>query len=386
MENNIFDVSKKPCTSCFSCSLVCGKGAISIEQDNNGFYKPVIDNNKCIHCGLCKTVCYSHSLNIENHSKYSAYFGWHRTNEIRNLSSSGGISSSLAKTLIKNGFVVFGCSYDYQSKSARHIMLKGEEEIYKIRGSKYFQSNLKEMISDLKLLDKSSKIAVFGLPCQILGLKAALKIAGFNDKNIFTVELFCHGVLSIKIWHAYIRSKPKYYSSENICFRTKHYGWHVPSISFKKGYKIFHTKRAGDVFFRIFYSKSAFNESCYSCECRAALGNADLRIGDFWGERFRYNKEGVSCILCFTEAGKRILELCNNNFYLEECDPCEILQAQSYNAKHIFDRKKWDMLYSFVSNGESINKILRCAESDLSLMKKTKNKIYYIISNVRNKK
>lgn len=40
---------------------------------------------------------------------------------------------------------------------------------------------------------------------------------------------------------------------------------------------------------------------------------ADIRIGDFWGEKHKNNNKGVSCVLGVTEKGKDIL----NNFFTE---------------------------------------------------------------------
>ena len=54
--NNIHE-----CTSCQVCALLCTPNAISYSIDSNGFYRPIVDENKCVDCGLCKKVCYKYT-------------------------------------------------------------------------------------------------------------------------------------------------------------------------------------------------------------------------------------------------------------------------------------------------------------------------------------
>ena len=47
-------LEKKRCTGCSACASICTKGAIKLVEDNEGFKHPIIDQDKCINCGLCK--------------------------------------------------------------------------------------------------------------------------------------------------------------------------------------------------------------------------------------------------------------------------------------------------------------------------------------------
>lgn len=42
------------CTGCTACLNICPKKAISMVEGQDGFKYPVIDQEKCIDCGLCK--------------------------------------------------------------------------------------------------------------------------------------------------------------------------------------------------------------------------------------------------------------------------------------------------------------------------------------------
>ena len=45
------------CCGCTACYAICPKGAITMQEDGEGFKYPAIDKSKCIDCGLCCKVC-----------------------------------------------------------------------------------------------------------------------------------------------------------------------------------------------------------------------------------------------------------------------------------------------------------------------------------------
>ena len=42
---------KEECCGCNACGDICPRNAISFKTDEEGFWYPVIDNEKCIDCG-----------------------------------------------------------------------------------------------------------------------------------------------------------------------------------------------------------------------------------------------------------------------------------------------------------------------------------------------
>ncbi len=48
---------KALCCGCTACFAVCSKNAITMEPDEEGFDYPVINEEKCIRCYVCATVC-----------------------------------------------------------------------------------------------------------------------------------------------------------------------------------------------------------------------------------------------------------------------------------------------------------------------------------------
>ena len=46
------------CTSCGVCAAICPTEAISMQLDEQGFYRPQVDEAQCVDCSLCTKVCY----------------------------------------------------------------------------------------------------------------------------------------------------------------------------------------------------------------------------------------------------------------------------------------------------------------------------------------
>lgn len=49
--------AKIPCSGCLSCLNICPRDAISLAVDERGFSYPVVNQGKCIQCGLCEKAC-----------------------------------------------------------------------------------------------------------------------------------------------------------------------------------------------------------------------------------------------------------------------------------------------------------------------------------------
>ena len=103
------------CTGCSLCADVCKHGAISMQEDGNGFIVPVIDQYKCINCGLCKKFCPISSpekVQRNNVRDLNVYEAWAASDDIRMKSSSGGVFGQLAYDVLKERGVAFGVAFD----------------------------------------------------------------------------------------------------------------------------------------------------------------------------------------------------------------------------------------------------------------------------------
>ncbi len=168
-ENGKNKMITENCSGCHSCLSVCKTGAITMEENEEGFLFPKIDEQKCIHCGLCKRVC--EKLDLSNF-KNPESFVCRAKDEIRlSGSSSGGVFPVLANYVLDKKGVVFGASWT-KDFEARHIFIEKKEDIPLLQGSKYIQSEISDSyILAKNFLDQNRLVLFTGTPCQIGGLK-----------------------------------------------------------------------------------------------------------------------------------------------------------------------------------------------------------------------
>ncbi len=109
--------NKELCSGCGACKAVCPADCITFKKDNN--ITAVIDKEKCTDCGLCKKVC--PILHKEFPKAYAAYS---LDNELIMKSSSGGMFSVFAESILEKGGVVFGAAFD-DNFEVHHIARTG---------------------------------------------------------------------------------------------------------------------------------------------------------------------------------------------------------------------------------------------------------------------
>ncbi len=377
--NNIRDINNQICSGCGSCIHICPRKAIAYVQ-KDGFFRAEVDENKCISCGLCKNYCYRFKKINESFFDDSKIFCVKNKNsEILKKSSSGGASNALMNALLDEGYIVYSFEYLKEEKLLMLSKAKNKNEALKFIGSKYMQSvsYRKEIYDELLKFSKDTKLAFFGTPCFVSGMKLFLENKGFT--NLFFVDIFCHGTPSILLWQKYISS---FGEVKEETFRDKRYGWHNYSSSFEKHGKSYCKKN--DKFYSLYFSNLLMNESCYDCNIRTKF-NSDIRIGDAWGYSYDTDKQGVSLLVCISEKGNDLLQKVGNDLsFLKPIQLSEIKQFQSIYQKRKTDNKKrekllfslnesFDSCYKSYINGMSFN------EKASYFFKKIFNKFPYSI-------
>ena len=304
---------KEKCTGCLSCYNSCPRKAIDVICEE-GFYYPVIDKSKCIECGLCKKSC-----PVENKVKKNkpfndtAYAVINNDKEIRDISSSGGVFYNLAKSIIEYGGIVFGAVWN-NNLEVEHIGIESVNEIYKMQGSKYTQSDLKKTyVSAREELEKGRKVLYSGVPCQIAGLKAFLSK---DYENLYTCEVLCHGNASPIIFKEHINYIGKTNKSKvekvNFRYKTKVKCQNI-EYKFSSGEKLIIDHPEKDFYYNGFQGGALLRESCYQCDYIGVDRCADITLADFWG----VNKDAIilqddttypSLVFINTIKGKELFE------------------------------------------------------------------------------
>lgn len=188
---------KERCCGCSACMSVCPKHAISMQPDEEGFLYPVIDETKCIKCGLCEKLCF-----YGDDTRKTAYAARVRDMSARMDSQSGGMFFAMAKHCIEAGGVVYGCGMD-EKWHAVHKRAVTLDDCMDFRGSKYVQSDMGNcyalVINDL---NDGKKVLFSGTPCQCEGLLRMLN--GRHRENLIVADIICYGVPSPMLWQEYI--------------------------------------------------------------------------------------------------------------------------------------------------------------------------------------
>ena len=331
---NIID--KKNCCGCNACVQHCPKSCITMQEDEEGFLYPIVDQEVCIDCGLCEKVC--PVLNQGEERKPLQVYAANNTNEeIRMQSSSGGVFTLLAETIIQEGGVVFGARFN-DDWEVIHDYTETQEGLATFRGSKYVQSRIGDSYCQAEqFLKKGRKVLFSGTPCQIAGLNLFLR-KEYN--NLLTVDFICHGVPSPGVWKSYLEelialqgnrknsvlshSKPIILNSirdiSRIEFRNKRLGWKKYSFALTLSVPIGHgTKNTvllsepynENIFMKGFLADLYLRPSCYACPAKCLKSGSDITIGDYWGIQNVMpeidDDKGICCLMVNTDKGRQLL-------------------------------------------------------------------------------
>lgn len=216
---------KKECSGCHACYDACPTGAITMEEDVEGFWYPCVNESKCIHCGRCVKVCQIfNTKKQEGTISTEAYACLNQNTEERLASSSGGLFILLAKQVLDKDGVVFGAAFD-DHMELRHTYATDLGGCRAFMGSKYLQSRIGMAYADAKrFLVKGRWVLFTGTPCQIHGLKLFL---GRDYEKLIAVDLACHGVPSPAVFRKYLSDLEKQQGSpiDSFNFRSKKGGW-----------------------------------------------------------------------------------------------------------------------------------------------------------------
>ena len=335
--NSIKQICFENCYSCHSCEQICPKQCISMQETQEGFLYPHINSQICIDCGACLSHCPAHKYpnsEVEDGKFKQEYFAIKLKNKTEILkSSSGGAFSGFAKMILEKGGIVFGAAFT-EDFSVAHIKIDTIEELDKLKGSKYVESNTGNTYSEVKELLNSGKIVLYsGSPCQIAGLR---KFLGKYYDNLFTLDLICHGTPSRKLFKKYIEWLGEKFKGRIIYynFRDKKSGGWSCGGKTKTKTKTKTINGYNDPYYSSFLKSYTYKMSCYNCQyANIEKRSGDITIGDFWGVPYFYphfySEKGVSEIIINSQKGKELFETSANNF---EILPITLEQAKYQNS------------------------------------------------------
>ena len=344
-------VSKTLCTGCGCCYNICPKGAISMVMDREGFKYPKIDYKKCVNCGLCKRKCPVLAFD-KNKALNECYVAYNINNKILMSSSSGGIFYIIASIVLDSGGIVIGAAFD-DNWNLIHTIVDNKNDLLSLMGSKYLQSDLKNIYKEVKEAVQSKKVLFVGTPCQVAGLKSYI---GVDNENLICIDLVCHGVPTFKLFNKYVKELEIKNNDvlKKYNFRDKSSGWdnYSVSVDFEKESK--KNLARNDVYMKLYLSNLALRESCYNCKFKLGNKYSDITLGDYWGvKKFHedmYNKNGVSAIIINTQKGSKIFEKIKKNIKYDKTSIDKIVFGNSCLKNSCSRSSKREMFLNDINN------------------------------------
>lgn len=354
MKTNIS--TTKDCYGCGVCAISCPRKIIDIRLNSSGFWEPVLfDEERCTECGICLDVCsfeHTDTAPLKDRNKDEYYACRSKDKETVFSTSSGGVCYELCKLLIAKGFKVISVAYNVRSAQAEHYMAEKIEDLEKGKRSKYIPSYT---LNGFLNINRKEKFAIISTPCHIDSLRRYAQKYKI-EHNFILIDFFCHGVPSMLLWKKYLQQvQPVTGEVVKATWRNKSTQWNESwqNISKPENYdqldwfnslriKIWgangnfqYKKRSKDMFYSFFLGHRCLAKPCYEqCKYKVLSSAADIRVGDFWGRTYQYDKKGVSSVIALTTSGKALISELHNFCEIYSHSREEVIEGQmKYNAR-----------------------------------------------------
>lgn len=381
---------KRKCSGCLSCVNTCPLDAIKIQDDEEGFCYPIVNERICIQCGKCNDACpygkINHGVSVENMEWKTRFFAAQLRNKDELFQvSSGGVFWALAQCILQDGGIVYGAVQDEIGK-VRHLRAETIADAKKIRRSKYLQSDVGKCYRHVREdLRQGGTVLFSGTGCQIAGLYGYL---GRSYDKLYTCEVVCHGVPSKKVWESYQKEKEIMVGSpmKDIVYRDKSLGWsrNHYKITFDNGF-VEHKPSELHVFHAGYLQGLFYRPSCGVCPFASIPRVADLTLADYWSYKGRLRPRGedvgVSLVVINNLQGESLF---TKSKYLLSIDPTD-KQTAIASCRHLthsplenVNRKKFIDLVMNEGYYSAARKYIDFSQ-DINLWRRIKDKIKLLI-------
>lgn len=361
-----FSKHKKNCTGCSACYNACPLNCIEMKQDEEGFLYPEA-TSACIHCGICEKVCpikNEHNFHSKETFLVKAYCTQTKSTKVWRRSASGGAFSEICRVWDNGNTVICGAAWN--GFSVHHMCVQGFKQIEPLCNSKYMESSVGDVFTEIKsFLDVGKRVVFCGTPCQVAGLKSFL---GKQENNLLLVDLICHGVGSPFVFKECVKAL------------SRQFGGEILSYKFRAKRKNILAEKKGDVqtyyinndqYIQLFLSQNCLRPSCgENCRFRNEQRQGDITIADFKKltevfPNLKGVKKNYSSIIVNNEKGMMVIEQLKNHMQIH---PCKIDDIKKHNPlfyrQTVFSKNRDTFFKEFLLDAKkSIEKWTNPAES-----------------------
>lgn len=336
---------------CIGCGACLINTSSDMELGPAGFYKPISDriDADASTCPFTDSAMNEDGLSSEflaaPHLEpglgryYSIRCGHVQNNDIRKVSTSGGIGTWLPLQLFNKGLVdrVIHVTPTHSSEHPyfKYAISSSREQILAASGSRYYPINLREVIQEVLDGDDLSYCFV-GLPCFVKTLRLLqLEFPILRKRIKFTVAIVCGHMKSslwteMLAWHAGVTPG----NIKEFRHRSK---LDAPGFEIRKYFFSVTTTAGGQmVMDSATVPGGKFNSGAFmanACNyCDDVVGEtADISLGDAWLPRYETDKLGNSLIVCRNNILDQILQdgEASGELLLGQCTPKDALWAQA---------------------------------------------------------
>ena len=288
-----------------------------------------------------------------------AFACYNKDEDIRSISTSGGLFYLFAAYVINelNGKVC-GAVFD-EKYQVVHTIVDNTNDLVRLLGSKYPQSNMKGIYSKIKAVLQADKIVLFcGTPCQVEGL---LTYLGRKPDNLWLIDFVCHGVASPMIWREYLEAKANGKGIELIRFKDKKFGWKHWHVHIKTNDADIYEDANQNLFMKSYLSRVNIRPSCYECPFKGLDRYSDFTLADCWGIgecNKRINDDrGLSALLIHSNRGLELFKMLSEDIVQEEYEPGILMKKNWAATKQTESSVERIHFYLFLSR-RGVNKAL----------------------------
>lgn len=326
----------KECTGCMACVDSCHQQALQCSMNDEGHIVPVVDEGKCINCGLCEKTCPVVSkMEYTRSSLAKAYAVWAKDDAVRLVSATAGAFAAMALNVLSEGGCVCGAAI-VDGLYVKHICIDKKEDLQLLQGSKYTQSEATGIYKAVYEHLKIGAVVLFsGTGCQVAGLYGYLGKKKY-DGTLYTVDLICGGVPSRLLIDKFIENET-FKVKRIVSFRSKDNGWSPRGFKYNlkvedsQGTLHDYTDKCNLITMG-FACEMTNRYSCYQCQFAGINRMSDFTIGDYWGVKDypEQHHKGVSAVIAHSERAVKFLKACDG--YLETKD-ADLIDILSHNKR-----------------------------------------------------